>query len=663
MTPPRRLPATVAMLALAAFMLASVAFLSLPESTASAKPLLQTATTIVGLQTPDATTATVDIGGADHPLNVEAATPAGLATQHLASAGEAARVWIDWGTATPTPEPTVSVGQVALRLHYTEPLPALAPDESRLGVYFSSAASGPWTRMSCTSGACTHDTTANTFLLDLTTAGYYVVAAPEVSTITVSPNPARPLRGDSVQFAATVTDYEGQVVAGATVTWEALAAAGTIDQSDLFHTTGAVGTYTAAVTARYGALSGSATVDVQPWRVFLPAIALDWPNDPWFAQWQGNMRQVEAPAAWSVTTGRGGPIVAVIDSGIDLDHPDLAANIVPGWDFVNNDASADDDNGHGTHVAGVIGAVGNNGIGVTGMGWTTRLMPVKTLRADGTGDVSTARSAIIWAVDHGARVLNLSLGTAGPVPQLEEAISYALAHGCVVVAASGNVGPSLPRGTAMYPAAYPGVIAVGAVDGSGRVAGFSNSGSFLDVVAPGVSVFSTYPNGGYRFLDGTSMATPHVAGLAALVWARRPSLPADQVSLALINSAHDLGPAGWDESYGYGLIDAFRAVTLAGTQSVDVDEPQTLSQSVPQPTTLEPGTYNPGVLWVRLQAGLSAEAVLGGDPGLTGMAADATIADLVRVAVEPGTELETMLRLIETPGIAAVYPDYILFAM
>jgi subtilisin family serine protease len=661
-------------LALAAALLAVAAILAQPGSSASANPLLQVATVIVGLPTAEATSAIIDAGGgANVVVGVAGATPTGLSDQHLLLIGDAAEVSaVDSSTPTPAPVPTFPAGQVALRLHYPEPLPAMAPDESRLGVYYSAGEAGPWTLLTCAAGSCTQDTAANTFLFDITATGYYVVAAPEVTSITISPNPAKPLRGGDVQFTAQVLDYAGQVVVGPTVTWEAAATAGTISAGGLFHTTGAIGTYANAVTARYLSVSGSATVDVQHFRAFAPLAMRSWsarvtPNDAYYASLQANMAQIQAPMAWSVTRGGGGPIVAVIDSGIDLDHPDLIANLVSGWDFVNNDASADDDQGHGTHVAGIIGAVGNNGIAVAGVNWTARLMPVKVLNANGAGDQATVALGIRWAVDNGARVINLSLGASipagGSLPALESAVAYAISKGCVVAAASGNVSATLPKGTVMYPAAYPGVIGVGAVDRNNAIADFSNTGAFLDVVAPGASILSTYRGGGVTFMSGTSMATPHVAGLAGLILAARPSLSGDQVRAALINTATDLGPAGWDQQYGYGIINAYRALATAGQSSgTALDEPEVAPSGQSEPPVLEAGTYNPGVLWVRLQSGLSAAAVLGADGTLTGMAEDANLPDLVKVSVAPGTEAEAMQHLLATPGVDAVYPDYILFA-
>ena len=280
--------------------------------------------------------------------------------------------------------------------------------------------------------------------------------------------------------------------------------------------------------------------------------ALLTPNDEfWPGEW--SPRKTRAPDAWNLTTGSGAVVVAVVDSGVDPNQPDLRGKLVPGYDFVNGDAAPRDDNGHGTAVAGVIAAASDNAIGVAGYCWQCRLMPVKVLGTDGSGFASTVAQGIVWATDHGARVINASLG--GPDYDAADAAAaqYATAHGALVVAAAGNDGsPFLD-----YPAALPGVLSVGASDQSDRLYGFSNSGAA--VAAPGENL-TTGRNGTYVRFVGTSSATPVVAGIAALALsAAQDSSPADIVR-GLEQSAIPI------RGVTYGRVDAYAAIrTIASS--------------------------------------------------------------------------------------------------
>lgn len=271
--------------------------------------------------------------------------------------------------------------------------------------------------------------------------------------------------------------------------------------------------------------------------------------------------------------------VAIIDTGIDKTHPDLQANIKDGCNFVAKgivvkpDAWADD-NGHGSHVAGIVAAVENTQ-GVIGVAPQAYLYGVKVLNKTGNGYLSDVISGIEWSIDPNGDgntsdrmdVINLSLGTTSDYQQLRDAVSAANSAGIVVVAAAGND----YGGAVNYPAAYPEVIAVSATDSNNAIASFSNVGPEVDLAAPGVSIYSTYKGGGYAILSGTSMASPHVAGTAALVLAS-PVLAkydlngngiyeASEVRLALQTSADDLGAPDVDNLYGYGLVDAEEAAT------------------------------------------------------------------------------------------------------
>ena len=280
------------------------------------------------------------------------------------------------------------------------------------------------------------------------------------------------------------------------------------------------------------------------------------PNDSyWNSQW--GMTKIEAPAAWDVTTGSDSVTIAIVDTGVDLSHPDLSGKLVSGYDFVNNDSDPQDDYGHGTHVAGIAAARTNNGTGVAGLSWGTKIMPVKVLDDYGTGGYEDVANGIIYAANNGADIINLSLGGTVYSWTLKDAAEYAHDLGCVIVAAAGNDNSSVS-----YPARYPEVFAVAATDSDDQKASFSNYGPEVDVAAPGVSIRSTYWWGGstYEWLSGTSQASPHVAGLAALIWSVNPGLNNTQVESIIKQTADDLGAAGRDKYYGFGRINARRAL-------------------------------------------------------------------------------------------------------
>jgi len=295
------------------------------------------------------------------------------------------------------------------------------------------------------------------------------------------------------------------------------------------------------------------------------------PNDPyWSLQW--GPQKIEADWAWNTTTGNSSVIVAVVDTGIDYTHPDLAANYAPlGYDWVNNDPDPMDDFGHGTHVAGTIAAVINNGIGIAGLA-KVRIMAEKVMDASGSGSLSDVVRGIVHAVDRGAKIINLSLGSYVKSELLHEAVKYAHDHGVLVVASAGNDATSVKS----YPAAYDEVVAVSATDEFDKPAAFSNYGDWVDVAAPGVKIYSTMPtyhvtmnnngfNLNYDYMSGTSMACPHVVGVAALIWSQFPDMTRDQVLAQLQYSADDLGELGFDVYYGFGRVNAMKAVEQAPT--------------------------------------------------------------------------------------------------
>lgn len=281
------------------------------------------------------------------------------------------------------------------------------------------------------------------------------------------------------------------------------------------------------------------------------------PNDPGWGN-QYNLAAIHAPAGWTLNTGEVWVTIAILDTGIELSHPDLFVRILPGYDFVNNDNDPQDDNGHGTHVAAIAAASSNNGVGISGVNWGANLLPVKVLNASGNGTYANTAAGIVWATDHGTQVINLSLGGPSPSFVLNDAINYAYNHGVILVASTGNAGAH----AVLYPAAYDPVIAVGATDSTNAWAGFSNYGPDIDVVAPGVSIYSAFPDGGYGYRSGTSMAAPHVSGLAAILWGIPGNGPA-RVRTIIENTTLDLGPIGWDEQFGNGLIQMDKAIQLA----------------------------------------------------------------------------------------------------
>jgi subtilisin family serine protease len=281
------------------------------------------------------------------------------------------------------------------------------------------------------------------------------------------------------------------------------------------------------------------------------------PNDTDWSNQYG-LISIRAPQGWDLSTGSASVTIAILDTGIDLMHPDLTGKIDPGYDFVNNDSIAQDDNGHGTHVAGIAAASSNNVTGVSGVSWGARIMPVKVLGASGNGTFVDVAQGIAWATDQGAQIINLSLGGQNPASVLEDAVNYAYQRGVTLVASSGNSGGN----TVLYPARYLHVIAVGAVDNLNNHAPYSNSGPELNLVAPGTSIYSTLI-GTYGLRTGTSMSAPFVSGLAAILRGLPGGVSPDIIAWQMESSALDLGVPGRDDIYGSGLIQMDRAILLA----------------------------------------------------------------------------------------------------
>jgi hypothetical protein len=282
------------------------------------------------------------------------------------------------------------------------------------------------------------------------------------------------------------------------------------------------------------------------------------PNDPYFASWQYGLNVIQTPTAWDITTGSASVIIAIVDTGVDYTHPDLAGKVLSGYDFYDNDNNAMDENHHGTHIAGIIGAVANNGIGIAGITWQNPILPVKVYDALGNSLYSIVAKGIIYATDRGARVINLSLGAPTSNSTLQSAVDYAYNHGVVLAAAAGNNGTL----GIVYPAAYPNVIAVGASDGNDQRSTISNYGTELDVIAPDGG-FSTCLLGRIESLGGTSMSTAYVSAVCGLILSVNPSLTPTDVMRIIRDSADDKGTIGWDMYTGYGRLNAYKAVVMA----------------------------------------------------------------------------------------------------
>jgi thermitase len=280
----------------------------------------------------------------------------------------------------------------------------------------------------------------------------------------------------------------------------------------------------------------------------------DWmPPDPLWDH-QAEQRWVRAPRAWDLERGVYRTVVAVVDTGVQLNHPDLSARLVPGHDFVNHDSRPNDDNGHGTAVAGLIAATSNS-LGVAGMCMRCHLMPVKALDANGQGWWSVTAKAIIWAADHHADVINMSWGGPSGGSTLGNAIVYARSKGAVVIGAAGNNAVT----SKFYPAAYSGVLSVAASDGLDRRYSWSNySSSWVDLAAPGCT-FTTHLGSDYGSFCGTSAATPVVSGIAALIESAKPSLSRSQIE-AILTDATVRTPFSFTR---FGRIDAYKAVYRA----------------------------------------------------------------------------------------------------
>ena len=306
------------------------------------------------------------------------------------------------------------------------------------------------------------------------------------------------------------------------------------------------------------------------------------PDDEYYTTLQYGPQKIQANLAWDITTGNPNVIVAVVDSGADFSHPDLQGKLLAGWDYVNGDADPSDDYGHGTHVAGIVGAGTNNTAGIAGIGFNTRLLVVKVLDQYNSGSYSNIALGITYAADQGARIINLSLGGYADSTTLRDAVEYAWNRGALLVAAAGNGATSNP----FYPAAYVHVMGVSGTNASDGRLSISNYGDYVSVSAPGDSIYSTNwvsGSSGYGYRSGTSQAAPHVSGVAALLLAQDGSRTNTQLWSIIESTADDIGPAGRDPYFGYGRVNAYKALSNGQPAPTPTPVPPT-----PTPTPVPP---------------------------------------------------------------------------
>ncbi|MGE0825215.1 MAG: S8 family serine peptidase [Candidatus Binatia bacterium] len=280
-------------------------------------------------------------------------------------------------------------------------------------------------------------------------------------------------------------------------------------------------------------------------------------NDPLFpVQW--GLERIEAPQAWAHLSGTAGVTVAIIDSGIDSNHPDLRGKVIPGWNAIDQNDDTRDQHGHGTALAGIIAANMNDAIGMAGVCPHCPLLPVKVLDEAGEGTYAQVIAGILWAAERKPQVINFSLGSYGYSRFLADAVEQAYNAGAVLVAAAGNEATA----AALYPAALPHVISVSGTDSADHFWTGSNYGARIDMAAPALNILSLDAGSGYLLATGTSFSAAHVSGVAALLRTQHAKLTNAQVAQVLFETADDLGEKGKDTLYGYGRINAGHALRV-----------------------------------------------------------------------------------------------------
>ncbi|MCE2907197.1 MAG: S8 family serine peptidase, partial [Anabaena sp. CoA2_C59] len=407
---------------------------------------------------------------------------------------------------------------------------------------------------------------------------------------------------------------------------------------------------------------------------YIVTTAATFPNDPGFPQLWGlhNTGQgggtpdadIDAPEAWDIQTGNPNLVIGVIDTGVDYNHPDLVGNIwtnsgeiandgidndnngyiddIRGWDFAYNDNNPMDVQGHGTHVSGTIAGKGNNGVGVTGVAWNAKIMPLKFLNDQGSGTLSAAISAINYATAKGVKLTNNSWGGGGYSQALYDAINAAGQQGALFIAAAGNSSQNTDINPA-YPASYnlANIISVASTTNTDGLSSFSNYGlTSVDLGAPGSGIYSTLPNNSYGTYSGTSMASPHVAGAAALVWSQNPTWTAQQVKNALMNTGDSIAALAGKTVSGKRL-NVFNALAAANLPSVTV--------SVSPATVQEDGATNLVYTFTRTNLNLSSPLTVNfGASGIANAApvgsdpADYSVITNSSVTFNPTTKLGTV---------------------
>ena len=327
-------------------------------------------------------------------------------------------------------------------------------------------------------------------------------------------------------------------------------------------------------------------------------------NDPILPQ-EWHIPKIGASTAWGTSTGAG-IVVAVLDTGVQSTHPDLQANLVPGWNIYDNNNLTTDVNGHGTAVAGTIAAVGNNGFGVVGVAYRAKIMPIRIADAAGDTTFSIMASGLTWAADHGADIANISYSNVYKSSTMISAANYLRSKGGETVVAADN--DAINEGTANTTS----MITVSATDQSNALASFSSWGPMVDVAAPGVTIQTTLWNSGYGWGTGTSFASPIVAGTVALIMSANPSLAPSQIENVLFTTATNLGAAGYDNYFGWGLVNAAAAVASAATMTAPPADtvPPTVAISSPTAGTVSgivpvsvSAADNVGVVKVELYVG------------------------------------------------------------
>lgn len=335
------------------------------------------------------------------------------------------------------------------------------------------------------------------------------------------------------------------------------------------------------------------------------------PNDPSYTggqQWA--LGKIQMPLAWDLARGQGA-VIAVLDTGVDVNHPELQGRLLPGFSFTDDTTNVADNCGHGTHVTGIIAANTDNGIGIAGVAPEAQILPVKVMEryqvgVSCYGSYSDFAAGLIYATDHGARVVNMSFGGTTNSTTLANAIAYAANRGVLLVGAAGNNNNS----TLFYPAAYTQVIAVAGTDGADARYASSNYGDWVDIAAPAVGVYSLYSNSSYTYMSGTSMAAPHVAAVAGLLLSQNPAYTAADLRALLQNNADDLGAPGFDPYFGWGRLNAYRSLT--DSSSAPTPEPPTPTPTptnTPTPTPTPTAVPTPSSVIVdRLETGRAKRA-------------------------------------------------------